>query len=104
MPICKALDNQVHVTIDGYYKPCCAFAFENTQYPITEYTPQEYLASDYIQNIINEMTIQEKVNLLTKLLAKMDSSKDLIDLASRKKKLVPMPPLGSNKIVLKRLD
>jgi hypothetical protein len=55
MPICKALDNQVHVSIDGYYKPCCAFAFENTDYPITEYTPQEYLASDYIQNIKQEM-------------------------------------------------
>lgn len=44
------------------------------------------------------------LNLLTKLLVKMNSPKDLVDLACRKKKLVPMPPLGSNKIVLKRLD
>ena len=55
MPICKALENQVHVTIDGYYKPCCAFDFESKQYPITEYTPQQYLDSDYISDIKNTM-------------------------------------------------
>jgi len=55
MPICKALENQVHVTIDGYYKPCCAFDFESKQYPITEYTPQQYLESDYICDIKNTM-------------------------------------------------
>tara|TARA_B100000925_G_C21979258_1_gene461543 strand:- start:339 stop:1370 length:1032 start_codon:yes stop_codon:yes gene_type:complete len=55
MPVCKALENQVHVTIDGFYKPCCAFAYENSRYPITEYTPQEYLASDYINKIKDDM-------------------------------------------------
>ena len=32
----------------------------------------------------------------------MNAPKDLIRLASREENLVPMPPLGSNKIVLKR--
>lgn len=55
MPICKALENQVHVTIDGYYKPCCAFDTDDNAYPITEYTPQQYLDSDYISDIKNTM-------------------------------------------------
>ena len=42
------------------------------------------------------------LNFLTKLLTKMNAPKDLISLASREENLVPMPPVGSNKIVLKR--
>lgn len=55
MPQCRALDNQVHVTIDGYYKPCCAFDEHSTAFPIEQYTPQEYLTSDYITNIKTQM-------------------------------------------------
>ena len=54
--------------------------------------------------VLSIFSRKTSLNLLTKLLAKMDSPKDLVDLASRKKKLVPKPPLGSNKIVLKRLN
>ena len=54
--------------------------------------------------VLSIFSRKTSLNLLTTLLAKMDSPKDLVDLASRKKKLVPKPPLGSNKIVLKRLN
>lgn len=55
MPLCRALDNQIHVTIDGYYKPCCAFGEHSTAFPITNFTPQEYLDSDYIKDIKHTM-------------------------------------------------
>lgn len=55
MPECKALTNQIHFSIDGYYKPCCAFGEHNTDYPIAQYTPQEYQQSNYIKDIKDAM-------------------------------------------------
>jgi len=55
MPQCRALDNQIHVTIDGYYKPCCAFDEHSTAFPINSYTPEEFLQSSYMNNIRNAM-------------------------------------------------
>lgn len=55
MPYCRALDNQVHVTIDGYYKPCCAFDEHSTAFSIEQYTPHEYLASGYINDIKTQL-------------------------------------------------
>jgi organic radical activating enzyme len=55
MPQCRALDNQVHVTIDGYYKPCCAFNEHSTAFPITQYTAEEFLQSDYMNSIRSSM-------------------------------------------------
>lgn len=55
MPECKALTNQIHYSIDGYYKPCCAFGEHNTDFPILQYTPQEYQKSNYITEIKDAM-------------------------------------------------
>ena len=55
MPQCRALDNQVHVTIDGYYKPCCAFDDHNTAFPITQYTAEDFLQSNYMNSIRSSM-------------------------------------------------
>lgn len=55
MPQCRALENQIHVTLDGYYKPCCAFGEHSTDFSIADYTPQEYMNSQYIQNIKSSM-------------------------------------------------
>ena len=55
MPQCRALDNQVHVTIDGYYKPCCAFDDHSTAFPITQYTAEEFLQSYYMHSIRSSM-------------------------------------------------
>ena len=54
MPKCKALTNQIHYSIDGYYKPCCAFGIHNTDFPIREFTPQQYLNSEFITSIKND--------------------------------------------------
>jgi hypothetical protein len=40
--------------------------------------------------------------LVNKTLKKLNAPRDLCDLSLRKKKLKPMPPPGSNEIVLKR--
>ena len=55
MPSCKALTNQIHYSIDGYYKPCCAFGEHNTDYPIAKYTPQEFQNSKYMADIKSAM-------------------------------------------------
>lgn len=55
MPECKALTNQIHYSIDGYYKPCCAFGEHNTDFSILQYTPQEYQKSNYITEIKDAM-------------------------------------------------
>lgn len=51
MPQCRALENQIHVTLDGYYKPCCAFGEHSTAFPVADCTPQQYLNSQYVQDI-----------------------------------------------------
>lgn len=58
MPNCKALTNQIHFSIDGYYKPCCAFGEHNTDYPINKFTPQEYQNSEYLLRIKNAMSTE----------------------------------------------
>lgn len=55
MPVCRALTNQIHVTIDGYYKPCCAFADHSTAFPVDKFTPQEFINSDFMQSIRKDM-------------------------------------------------
>lgn len=96
MPLCKALDNQVHVTIDGYYKPCCAFGEHSTAFPVDEFTPQEYLNSDYIQKIkldmktgwhngclsckINEQSRSQSVRQMYNFLCRNANDIELLDL------------------------
>jgi len=55
MPKCKALTNQIHISVDGYYKPCCAFGEHNMDFPTNRFTPQEYQQSNYIKNIKTAM-------------------------------------------------
>lgn len=55
MPQCKALTNQIHYSIDGYYKPCCAFGEHNTDFPIAQYTPAEFQNSEYMTSIKTAM-------------------------------------------------
>lgn len=55
MPLCRALESQIHITIDGYYKPCCAFGKHDSAFPIDQYSPRDYLDSDFISNIKDQM-------------------------------------------------
>ena len=96
MPRCRALDNQVHVTIDGYYKPCCAFGEHSTAFPVADYTPQEYLSSDYVKEIkqtmhtgwhegcescrINEQSRSQSVRQTYNFLCRNASDIELLDL------------------------
>lgn len=54
MPQCKALTNQIHYNIDGNFLPCCAFDTELV-FPVSEYTPIEFLTSPFMHDIRNEM-------------------------------------------------
>lgn len=56
MPECRALTNQIHYSVDGYYKPCCAFGEHNTDFPIAQFTPQQFHNSEYVTSIRNAMT------------------------------------------------
>ena len=56
MPECRALTNQVHVTIDGYYKPCCAFGEHIDRFPIAEFTPEQFHNSNYMADIKSAMS------------------------------------------------
>ena len=53
--------------------------------------------------IFSLISRKKSLNHLVKLLKKINAPLDLINIASRKEKLVPTPPLGSNQIVKKRL-
>ena len=52
--------------------------------------------------ILSVFSRKKSLILLVRLLEKINAPIDLINIAGRKKKLVPTPPLGSNKIVKKR--
>jgi organic radical activating enzyme len=54
MPICKALYNQVCVEIGGVYKPCCSYVGDSG-ISVNDMTPNEFLKSDYIENIRKNM-------------------------------------------------
>lgn len=56
MPECRALTNQLHVSIDGFYKPCCAFGEHTTKFPTTKFTPQEFYNSKYMADIKSAMS------------------------------------------------
>ena len=53
--------------------------------------------------ILSVFSRKKSLILLVRLLEKINAPIDLINIAGRKQKLVPTPPLGSNKIVKKRL-
>ena len=53
--------------------------------------------------ILSVFSRKKSLILLVRLLEKINAPIDLINIAGRKQKLVPKPPLGSNKIVKKRL-
>ena len=52
--------------------------------------------------ILSIFSRKKSLIFLVRLLEKINAPIDLINIAGRKKKLVPTPPLGSNKIVKKR--
>ena len=54
--------------------------------------------------VLSIFSRKKSLNLLKKLLEKMNAPKDLVKLASREEELVPKPPIGSNRIVWNRLD
>ena len=52
--------------------------------------------------MISLFSRRTSLNLLVFLLSKLNAPKELLDIASRKKPLVPTPPPGSNKIIYSR--
>ena len=54
MPECKALTNQLHVNINGEYKPCCAYN-RDTGYLVGKTDPKRFLNSPLMQKIKEDM-------------------------------------------------
>lgn len=54
MPHCKALTNQLHININGEYKPCCAYP-KDTGYTVDKTDPKIFLNSNLMKQIQSEM-------------------------------------------------
>lgn len=55
MPECKALTNHICFSVEGHYKPCCTYRYLRPEYKVSEYTPAEFLSTEYMQNIKRNM-------------------------------------------------
>ena len=54
MPQCKALTNQLHINVDGEYKPCCAYGGD-TGYKVATTDYKDFLSSPLMQSIRQDM-------------------------------------------------
>lgn len=55
MPICKALTNHICFSVEGHYKPCCTYRYLRPEYRVADFTPNEFLSTEYMQTIKRNM-------------------------------------------------
>jgi len=52
---CKALTNQLHIDVNGFYTPCCMMVTKNPKNLVASTSPKEWLASEELLEVKNKL-------------------------------------------------
>lgn len=62
MPQCKGLTNQLFIDVNGFYTPCCFMSSKNTKDLVVSSTPEDWLNSNTMLEIISTMNSGDWAN------------------------------------------